>query len=139
MSHVVLTESRRTSVVFSVRSRIKTEDRRRLSGSSRRFLRLLRRNRRSKPKTSQVILTESRRTSLIFSVRSRIETEDRRRLSGSSRRFLRLHVSVDDSVRVDGASSVGLSALANDLFNVEISSQLITSFSFQFMNACDSS
>ncbi|WZY81513.1 hypothetical protein YC2023_027897 [Brassica napus] len=69
MSHVVLTESRRTSVVFSVRSRIKTEDRRRLSGSSRRFLRLLRRNRRSKPKTSQVILTESRRTSLIFSVR----------------------------------------------------------------------
>nr|VDD09950.1 unnamed protein product [Brassica oleracea] len=38
MTLLVLTESRRTSLVFSVRSRIKTEDRRRLSGSSRRFL-----------------------------------------------------------------------------------------------------
>ena len=124
-------ESRPTCLVFSIRSRIETEDRRRLSGSSRRFLRLLHRNRRSKPRTTLLALTESRRTSLVFSVRSRIETEDRRRLSGSSGRFLLLHVRVDDSVRVDGDSSVGLSALANDLFNVEISSQLFTSFSFQ--------
>ena len=136
---LVLTESRRTSLVFSVRSRIETEDRRRLSGSSQRFLRLLRQNRRLKPRTTLLVLTESRRTSLVFSVRSRIETEDRKRLSGSSRRFLLLHVRVDDSVRVDGVSSLGLSALANDLFNVEISSQLFTSFSFQFMNAYDSS
>ncbi|KAH0851546.1 hypothetical protein HID58_091028, partial [Brassica napus] len=50
-----------------------------------------------------------------------------------------IHVRVDDSVRVDGVPSVGLSPLANDLFNLEISSQLFTSFSFQFMNACDSS
>ncbi|KAF3607654.1 hypothetical protein DY000_02050755 [Brassica cretica] len=132
-------ESRPTCLVFSIKSRIETEDQRRLSGSSQRFLRLLRRNRRLKPRTTLLVLTESRHTSLVFSVRSRIETEDRRRLSGSSRRFLLLHVRVDDSVRVDGVSSVGLSALANDLFNVEISSQLFTSFSFQFMNACDSS
>ncbi|KAF2532577.1 hypothetical protein F2Q70_00029239 [Brassica cretica] len=44
----------------------------------------------------------------------------RRRLSGSSRRFLLRHVRVDDSFRVDGISSVGLSPLANDLFNLEI-------------------
>ncbi|KAF3584439.1 hypothetical protein F2Q69_00031748 [Brassica cretica] len=129
-------ESRPTCLVFSIKSRIETEDQRRLSGSSQRFLRLLRRNRLLKPRTTLLVLTESRRTSLVFSVRSRIETEDRRRLSGSSRRFLLLHVRVDDSVHVDGVSSVGLSALANDLFNVEISSQLFTSFSFQFMNAC---
>ncbi|WZZ24451.1 hypothetical protein YC2023_007852 [Brassica napus] len=31
-----------------------------------------------------------------------------------------IHVRVDDSVRVDGVPSVGLSPLANDLFNLEI-------------------
>ncbi|KAH0932411.1 hypothetical protein HID58_009528 [Brassica napus] len=123
-------------------------NRRRLSVSSH-FARLLHRikDRDRRPTTSLWLLTEIPPPS---PPKPTIKTEDESRgPHGVSSHFCRLlrqikdqnrrPTTVDDSVRVDGASSVGLSALANDLFNVEISSQLITSFSFQFMNACDSS
>ncbi|KAF3505966.1 hypothetical protein F2Q69_00000065 [Brassica cretica] len=119
---LVVTKSRPTCRVFFIRSTIKTGDGRRLSGFSRGFFRHLRRYRGR--------LSSPHRVSSFHLCRLLRQINDRyrgRTLSGSSWRFLLLHVRVEDSVRVDGVPPL------------EISSQLLTYFSFQFMNACDSS
>ena len=112
---LVVTKSRLTCRVFFIRSRIETGDGRRLSGFSQGFLRHLRRYRGR--------LSSPHGVSSFHLCRLLCQINDRyrgRTLSGSSWRFLLLHVRVEDSVRVDGVSSVGDKFTTIDIFLLSI-------------------